>query len=164
MGLSTPEIFKALDLSRRSTADPRELLARLGSEGATQVGLRACSAVQNSRVCRGASQLRGRPSSCPKMRGQPNGRSTALRDPLSRTCAVLWRLRELILNHVEQHLQHSPSCDACGLSTMLNLEFGWDAWRMPLWIIVGVSAALTLLNLLIVRAGADCQRFGAAGI
>lgn len=37
VGLSTPEIFKALDLGRRSTADPRDLLAGLASEGATQV-------------------------------------------------------------------------------------------------------------------------------
>ncbi|KAL4434604.1 hypothetical protein ABPG77_002727 [Micractinium sp. CCAP 211/92] len=36
VGLSTPEIFKALDLNRRSPADPRELLARLAAEGATQ--------------------------------------------------------------------------------------------------------------------------------
>lgn len=36
VGLATPEIFKALDLSRRSTAEPRELLARLAQEGATQ--------------------------------------------------------------------------------------------------------------------------------
>jgi 4-diphosphocytidyl-2-C-methyl-D-erythritol kinase len=36
VGLSTPEIFKALDLDRRSTADPRQLLARLAAEGATQ--------------------------------------------------------------------------------------------------------------------------------
>lgn len=36
VGLSTPEIFKALDLGRRSTADPRDLLARLAAEGATQ--------------------------------------------------------------------------------------------------------------------------------
>ena len=36
VGLSTPEIFKALDLNRRSTADPRELLARLATEGAVQ--------------------------------------------------------------------------------------------------------------------------------
>ena len=35
VGLSTPEIFKALDLSRRSSADPRQLLARLAGEGAT---------------------------------------------------------------------------------------------------------------------------------
>lgn len=36
VGLSTPEIFRALDLGRRSTADPRDLLARLAAEGATQ--------------------------------------------------------------------------------------------------------------------------------
>lgn len=36
VGLSTPEIFKALDLNRRSTADPRDLLARLATEGAAQ--------------------------------------------------------------------------------------------------------------------------------
>lgn len=29
VGLSTPEIFKALDLSRRSTADPLEVLRRM---------------------------------------------------------------------------------------------------------------------------------------
>lgn len=34
MGLSTPEIFKALDLGRRSTADPRALLQQLGADGA----------------------------------------------------------------------------------------------------------------------------------
>jgi len=33
VGLSTPEIFKALDLESRSTADPRELLDRLSKEG-----------------------------------------------------------------------------------------------------------------------------------
>uniref|UniRef100_A0A7S3XCH6 GHMP kinase N-terminal domain-containing protein n=1 Tax=Picocystis salinarum TaxID=88271 RepID=A0A7S3XCH6_9CHLO len=33
VGLSTPEIFRALDLDRRSTADPRELLDRLSKEG-----------------------------------------------------------------------------------------------------------------------------------
>ncbi|KAI7843240.1 hypothetical protein COHA_003074 [Chlorella ohadii] len=36
VGLSTPEIFKALDLGRRSTADPLDLLARLSTEGAAQ--------------------------------------------------------------------------------------------------------------------------------
>lgn len=36
VGLSTPEIFRALDLDRRSTADPRQLLERLGAEGALQ--------------------------------------------------------------------------------------------------------------------------------
>ena len=35
VGLATPEIFKALDLSRRSTADPLHLLASLAAEGAT---------------------------------------------------------------------------------------------------------------------------------
>ncbi len=29
-GLSTPEVFRALDLDRRSTADPLELLSGLG--------------------------------------------------------------------------------------------------------------------------------------
>ena len=24
------------------------------------------------------------------------------------------------------------------------LEFGWQAWRMPLWVIVGMAAAITL--------------------
>lgn len=36
VGLSTPEIFRALDLDRRSTADPRALLARMAAEGVTQ--------------------------------------------------------------------------------------------------------------------------------
>ena len=36
VGLSTPEIFKALDLDSRSTVDPRDLLRRLHAEGATQ--------------------------------------------------------------------------------------------------------------------------------
>ena len=36
VGLSTPDIFRGLDLARRSTADPRELLGRLAAEGATQ--------------------------------------------------------------------------------------------------------------------------------
>ncbi|GAB4821619.1 hypothetical protein N2152v2_008665 [Parachlorella kessleri] len=36
VGLSTPEIFRALDLSRRSTADPLQLLAGLRQEGAVQ--------------------------------------------------------------------------------------------------------------------------------
>ena len=36
VGLSTPEIFKALDLSRRSAVDPRQLLDRLAAEGPTQ--------------------------------------------------------------------------------------------------------------------------------
>ncbi|KAL4530060.1 hypothetical protein Ndes2526A_g04795 [Nannochloris sp. 'desiccata'] len=36
VGLSTPEIFKALDLTRRSTADPRDLLSRLATEGPAQ--------------------------------------------------------------------------------------------------------------------------------
>lgn len=36
IGLSTPEIFKALDLNRRSTADPLELLAGLAEKGAEQ--------------------------------------------------------------------------------------------------------------------------------
>ncbi|PSC74871.1 4-diphosphocytidyl-2-C-methyl-D-erythritol kinase [Micractinium conductrix] len=36
VGLSTPDIFRALDLNRRSTADGRELLARLAAEGAVQ--------------------------------------------------------------------------------------------------------------------------------
>ena len=31
IGLSTPEIFKALDLDRRSTADPREVLQQMSS-------------------------------------------------------------------------------------------------------------------------------------
>jgi 4-diphosphocytidyl-2-C-methyl-D-erythritol kinase len=36
VGLSTPEIFKALDLDRRSTADPRQLLAGLAARGPSQ--------------------------------------------------------------------------------------------------------------------------------
>jgi len=36
IGLSTPEIFKALDLNRRSTQDPRALLATLAAQGAAQ--------------------------------------------------------------------------------------------------------------------------------
>lgn len=36
IGLSTPEIFKALDLSRRSTRDPLELLEDLASHGVQQ--------------------------------------------------------------------------------------------------------------------------------
>lgn len=36
IGLSTPEIFKALDLSRRSTADPKDLLSGLAARGAEQ--------------------------------------------------------------------------------------------------------------------------------
>jgi 4-diphosphocytidyl-2-C-methyl-D-erythritol kinase len=36
VGLSTPEIFKALDLTRRSTADPTDLLSRLATEGPVQ--------------------------------------------------------------------------------------------------------------------------------
>ncbi len=36
VGLSTPEIFKALDLTRRSTADPLDLLSRLATEGPVQ--------------------------------------------------------------------------------------------------------------------------------
>jgi 4-diphosphocytidyl-2-C-methyl-D-erythritol kinase len=36
IGLSTPDIFKALDLTRRSAADPRQLLADLSSLGAQQ--------------------------------------------------------------------------------------------------------------------------------
>lgn len=36
IGLSTPEIFKALDLSRRSTRDPRELLEDLARNGVQQ--------------------------------------------------------------------------------------------------------------------------------
>ena len=35
VGLSTPEIFKALDLNRRSTADPRHLLDQLATTGTT---------------------------------------------------------------------------------------------------------------------------------
>lgn len=31
IGLSTPEIFKALDLSRRSTADPKDVLQNMSS-------------------------------------------------------------------------------------------------------------------------------------
>jgi 4-diphosphocytidyl-2-C-methyl-D-erythritol kinase len=34
VGLSTPEVFRALDLNRRSAADPRALLAGLASGGA----------------------------------------------------------------------------------------------------------------------------------
>ena len=59
VGLSTPEIFKALDLDRRSTADPLDLLARLASEGATQVK-------------REAMQLRNRLWKPPWQLGPPN--------------------------------------------------------------------------------------------
>jgi 4-diphosphocytidyl-2-C-methyl-D-erythritol kinase len=33
VGLSTPKIFKSLDLNRRSTADPKELLAGMAAAG-----------------------------------------------------------------------------------------------------------------------------------
>lgn len=36
MGLSTPMIFKSLDLARRSTADPRQLLAAIQQAGAVE--------------------------------------------------------------------------------------------------------------------------------
>ena len=36
IGLSTPQIFKALDLDTRSTADPLDLMGRLAAEGPSQ--------------------------------------------------------------------------------------------------------------------------------
>lgn len=36
VGLSTPAVFRALDLARRSTADPLELLRGLAAKGATE--------------------------------------------------------------------------------------------------------------------------------
>lgn len=38
VGLSTPMIFKSLDLARRSTADPRQLLAAIQEAGAVDQG------------------------------------------------------------------------------------------------------------------------------
>ncbi len=39
VGLSTPRIFKSLDLEARSTADPRQLLASMAAAGQAGAGL-----------------------------------------------------------------------------------------------------------------------------